>query len=595
MVSVHALHEAAARLNSTELEEILAAGVDVNSTDKDGNTALHIVMNNEFQGHLNEDLVTGCVDVLLRYKANHRAPGHNNQTPLELAITNKLYSCIHLLLKAGADMVSSLATELPNVILERLDDGVTYYQDTEGTDIIQLDWRPVLGYSDKRYKDENSIKLPPESEFMYKTITAKIKNLVDKEAIINHPLVKAFIHLKLAEIPKRYKMIQVFEIVYLCLMALFIYTLYFLRCPLNGLDSKGTTNTDGTTSTSTDSSSTIDPQQFTDETTEDYMFPPEEESTGEKCDINIITVFQCYIVLLLTLVFFGRDGYLVYRVGRIHFLEWRDWVWRISLFVNLPVLWPALYPSDDYNLTYSYPFCSVRATSRVSSYFTLFGGTSIYYVIKKVAILFISIHSLIQLETFKIFAVYVETFVSMLITVCKLLLLFSPMYLGFYMGFNLMFDDLARVFSFITMSVDAGTDTFSAIGDASKENSYTFELISKVFAFTFIVVMSIGFMNYVLATSIDDVQGLKQEAKVTRVLRQVRNILQVDQRSRSFRLVKHDPKMETSYFYTYKPIEEKQKLSAEIMLEITLLLKAKRDAQVDEAGDEPDESGTSRA
>lgn len=46
MVSVHALHEAAARLNSTELEEILAAGVDVNSTDKDGNTALHIVMNN---------------------------------------------------------------------------------------------------------------------------------------------------------------------------------------------------------------------------------------------------------------------------------------------------------------------------------------------------------------------------------------------------------------------------------------------------------------------------------------------------------------------------------------------------------------------
>ncbi|XP_021958917.1 uncharacterized protein LOC110854779 [Folsomia candida] len=525
MVSVHALHEAAARLNSTELEEILAAGVDVNSTDKDGNTALHIVMNNEFQGHLNEDLVTGCVDVLLRYKANHRAPGHNNQTPLELAITNKLYSCIHLLLKAGADMVSSLATELPNVILERLDDGVTYYQDTEGTDIIQLDWRPVLGYSDKRYKDENSIKLPPESEFMYKTITAKIKNLVDKEAIINHPLVKAFIHLKLAEIPKRYKMIQVFEIVYLCLMALFIYTLYFLRCPLNGLDSKGTTNTDGTTSTSTDSSSTIDPQQFTDETTEDYMFPPEEESTGEKCDINIITVFQCYIVLLLTLVFFGRDGYLVYRV----------------------------------------------------------------------AILFISIHSLIQLETFKIFAVYVETFVSMLITVCKLLLLFSPMYLGFYMGFNLMFDDLARVFSFITMSVDAGTDTFSAIGDASKENSYTFELISKVFAFTFIVVMSIGFMNYVLATSIDDVQGLKQEAKVTRVLRQVRNILQVDQRSRSFRLVKHDPKMETSYFYTYKPIEEKQKLSAEIMLEITLLLKAKRDAQVDEAGDEPDESGTSRA
>lgn len=63
----------------------------------------------EFQGHLNEDLVTGCVDVLLRYKANHRAPGHNNQTPLELAITNKLYSCIHLLLKAGADMVSRYA------------------------------------------------------------------------------------------------------------------------------------------------------------------------------------------------------------------------------------------------------------------------------------------------------------------------------------------------------------------------------------------------------------------------------------------------------------------------------------------------------
>ncbi|OXA48293.1 Transient receptor potential channel pyrexia [Folsomia candida] len=484
------LHEAAKRLNATDIAANLENGGDPNLKNSAGNTALHVVLNNEFQGHFDEGKVTDCVTVLLRGGADHRIIGRHNLTPLELAIKNKLHASIKLLLEEGASCVGSLVAELPEVVKDRLDEGISAAKDAK---------------VDKNEKNLNK-KMPSESKFLYQVLTADMKNSSIKEEIINHPLVMAYLFLKTARVPKRYYFIQLFE-----------------------LEDK------------LDAPEEDDPSSTT---------PPEIEL--EKCNINVGTVILCYIILTFTLAFGLRDAFLLYRVGVRHLLEWRDWVWRLSLLVNLPVLWPAVVTSDDYELTYNYPLCSI-------------------------AILLLSLHSLIQMETFKLLSVYVEILVTSMITVVKLMLMFSPVYLGFYMGFNLMFSDVTRVFTYLTMTVDAGSDNFEAIGDEAKQNSFMFELISKAYVLAFIIVMCIGFMNYVLAMSIDDVQRLKKDAKISRAVRQIRNILQVDQRSRSFRLVKGDPTKAESYFYTYKPDADDQELPDEVRLEIVMLLKRKRD------------------
>lgn len=125
-------------------------------------------------------------------------------------------------------------------------------------------------------------------------------------------------------------------------MAVFIYILYFNRCPIQLEDKLDAPEEDDPSSTT----------------------PPEIEL--EKCNINVGTVILCYIILTFTLAFGLRDAFLLYRVGVRHLLEWRDWVWRLSLLVNLPVLWPAVVTSDDYELTYNYPLCSVNLNLKMA-------------------------------------------------------------------------------------------------------------------------------------------------------------------------------------------------------------------------------------
>lgn len=75
------------------------------------------------------------------------------------------------------------------------------------------------------------------------------------------------------------------------------------------------------------------------------------------------------------------------------------------------------------------------------------------------------------------------------------------------------------------MTVDAGSDNFEAIGDEAKQNSFMFELISKAYVLAFIIVMCIGFMNYVLAMSIDDVQVTFIKSKLHCLKRIMKNYI----------------------------------------------------------------------
>ena len=56
------------------------------------------------------------------------------------------------------------------------------------------------------------------------------------------------------------------------------------------------------------------------------------------------------------------------------------------------------------------------------------------------------------------------------------------------------------------MSVDSGSDNFEELGNVGKLNDVYFEFLAKAFVIAFILVMTVGFMNYILAISIDDVQ-----------------------------------------------------------------------------------------
>ena len=76
-----------------QVRTLLDNGIDVNTTDPDLNTPLHMAA---LGGH------TDCVQLLIERKANVEAVNVAGNTPLHLAVTTAPLDCIELQLKAGA-------------------------------------------------------------------------------------------------------------------------------------------------------------------------------------------------------------------------------------------------------------------------------------------------------------------------------------------------------------------------------------------------------------------------------------------------------------------------------------------------------------
>lgn len=76
-----------------DIRSLLGNGVDVNTTDRDRNTPLHMAA---LGGH------TDCVELLIERKADVEVVNAAGNTPLHLGITTSPPDCIELQLKAGA-------------------------------------------------------------------------------------------------------------------------------------------------------------------------------------------------------------------------------------------------------------------------------------------------------------------------------------------------------------------------------------------------------------------------------------------------------------------------------------------------------------
>lgn len=108
--------------------------------------------------------------------------------------------------------------------------------------------------------------------------------------------------------------------------------------------------------------------------------------------------------------------------------------------------------------------------------------------------------------------------------------MFSPLHLGFYCGFSLMFFDVSLhfqkfyvgwkvgttndlqsnpVYDFLLMTMNAGSERFGLISNLTKFQDHTFAFLAMIFAILFLVVISIGFTNYVLVISLDNIQVTK--------------------------------------------------------------------------------------
>jgi ankyrin repeat protein len=79
--------------NVEEVEDLISRCADVNATDKNRNTPLHIASLN---GH------ASVVDMLLKNGANVNATNKNMETPLHIASVRGLDSVVDILLKNDA-------------------------------------------------------------------------------------------------------------------------------------------------------------------------------------------------------------------------------------------------------------------------------------------------------------------------------------------------------------------------------------------------------------------------------------------------------------------------------------------------------------
>ncbi|CAK9803790.1 Transient receptor potential channel pyrexia [Anthophora quadrimaculata] len=446
-------------------------GTNVNAVDRAHRTPLHFAVMTTYSS-------AKLVEVLLKHGALVNAADRTGFTPLHVAALNEQSHCVDVLIWAGADVSATTSAGLSalNIILRKIPESLQVFRQRLDASITLR--RPVPHNREFEMRLHFDLLFPSgnqcETSFINTFVQERRKDL------LSHPLVMAFLHLKWEKIRKFYLLrIMLYAMTVIC-MTTYVLTALAYKC---------------------------------------YNY--DEASSSKICSSKRISGFlfkrpvieiQWYLLFIFTCISIPRKifGFMVYTSAKQYFSNIDnvlDGVVIISVFVTSFVYTGRTYDWQNY----------------VGAFAILCAWTNLMLMVG-------------QLPAF---GTYVAMFTHIQFEFAKLLLAYSGLLIGFTVSFCVIFvgepsfgnpfTGLIKVLAMMAGELDfEGLITQIDQGLESEGPLFIYQplsVCSQILFTLFIVFVTVILMNLLVGIAVHDIQGLRNHAGLTKLVRQTKLIL----------------------------------------------------------------------
>ncbi|KZC04097.1 Transient receptor potential channel pyrexia [Dufourea novaeangliae] len=458
-------------VQSIECVELLldSAGTNINAVDRVHRTPLHFAV---MTTHSSAKLV----EILLKHGGLVNAADRTGFTPLHVAALNEQSHCVDVLIWAGADVSATTSAGLSalNIILRKIPESLEVFRQRLDASITLR--RPVPHNREFEMRLHFDLLFPSgnqcETSFINTFVQERRKDL------LSHPLVMAFLHLKWEKIRKFYLLrILLYAMTVIC-MTTYVLTALAYKCY----------NYDDASSSKICSSKRLS----------GFLF--------RRPAIEI----QWYLLFIFTCISIPRKifGFMVYTSAKQYFSNIDnvlDGVVIISVFVTSFVYTGRTYDWQNY----------------VGAFAILCAWTNLMLMVG-------------QLPAF---GTYVAMFTHIQFEFAKLLLAYSGLLIGFTVSFCVIFvgePSFGNPFTGLikVLAMMAGELDFEGLItqiDQETEGPFVIyhplSVCSQILFTLFIVFVTVILMNLLVGIAVHDIQGLRNHAGLTKLVRQTKLIL----------------------------------------------------------------------
>lgn len=450
---------------------LCAPGTDPNSVNQNHRTPLHYAV-------MNTSPSPELVELLLKHGAAVNVKDKQELTPLHIASLNEQSQCVDTLIWAGADISATTKTGLTalNIILRKIPESLQVFRQRLDASIRLK--RPVPHNREFEMRLHFDLLFPSNNQCETSFINTFVQE--HQKDLLSHPLVMAFLHLKWEKIRKFYLMrIFLYALTVMC-MTTYVLTALAYKCyNLSEANSSKICNN--------------------------------KRASGFLFRRHVIEI-EWYVSLILTCVTIPRKifGFMVYKSARHYFM-------------NLDNLLDAIVITSVFVTSFIYTGRTYDWQNYVGAFAILCAWTNLMLMVG-------------QLPAF---GTYVAMFTHIQFEFAKLLLAYSGLLIGFTISFCVIFvgepsfgnpfTGLIKVLAMMAGELDfEGLINDEIMHDGSLLLYHPLSVCSQILFTLFIVFVTVILMNLLVGIAVHDIQGLRNHAGLTKLVRQTTLILSTE-------------------------------------------------------------------
>jgi len=451
------------------VELLSTSAPNVNAVDREHRTPLHFAV-------MSTDSSAELVQLLLKRGAMVNAIDRTGFTPLHIAALNEQSRCVDALIWAGADISATTCTGLSalNIILKKIPASLHVFRQRLDASIRLT--RPVSYNREFEMRLHFDILFPSGNQCETSFINTFVQE--HRKDLLSHPLVMAFLHLKWEKIRKLYLLrILLYAMTVIC-MTTYVLTALAYKC-------------------------------YNQNEANSSKICGNKRASGFLFRRPIIEI-EWYLALVLTCITIPRKifGFMVYKSALQYFSSIDnvlDGVVIVSVFVISFVYTGRTYDWQNY----------------VGAFAILCAWTNLMLMVG-------------QLPAF---GTYVAMFTHIQFEFAKLLLAYSGLLIGFTISFCVIFagepafgnpfTGLIKVLAMMAGELDF-EGLISQMDDESGGSFVIYHplaVCSQILFTLFIVFVTVILMNLLVGIAVHDIQGLRNHAGLTKLVRQTKMIL----------------------------------------------------------------------
>ncbi|CAG7836492.1 unnamed protein product [Allacma fusca] len=525
------LINAARNASPEEMEMALETGANVNGRDCMGRTALHWAVT---VGCNCDSCIANsykCMSLLVDYpRCDINAQDNQGFTPLHLAAESQSTRCASKLLYNGADVSikSKDGTKALILIIEKIPDAMECLLDTAVTvdkyDInnvkceIRLDFGAIVGYSEtrgwSRYTNKNKSTKErlgkPRKEMLLLTLILDASS-GSRKKILTHPLIAIFLYLKWRRVRIVFWATILCNVLLLLLYSLYVLDVYLVSCPYRPkLTEPAAVKAAKTLGVLTADNHTMDFIKFS-----WFQFTPTiaevtETMKGDGCHLEIGPTVKSVLLLGLSSFMVINEVFKILPAPRAYMKRTMNKIqWTLFFFIFL-TSWPAFMSAPNIS------FWQYQAAA-----FGLFLAWALM---------------LSQIGKFPKLGLYVDILGHVLKNFGFFMFTYASLVIAFALSFCVLFPGNApyssiplAVLKVLMMMVgEVNYEDLFYGNEESPVDDLLYPLTGHILYGAFVIMITIVLMNLLVGLTVSDIQGLKKDAELTRISRQISEISQLE-------------------------------------------------------------------